>query len=102
MTGAREGPGHRFSDDFLHSKLRVALTWLIAAKISGLLVLVDPWSVQSSDLPKSIFSRATAWLMAGLLAAIWMHYRRVGPSSVLHVAVIALVAANLVSVITAE
>ncbi|MBA3720725.1 MAG: hypothetical protein H0W95_10670, partial [Nocardioidaceae bacterium] len=66
------------------------------------MLLFDPWSIQAQDLPKSLFSRATEWL---LIAALVLLVARFGlacvPRTRLHLLVAAFAAAAVASAVFA-
>ena len=48
--------------------------WLVALKIAGVVLLFDPGTLQVFDLTKSIFSRATEWILAALLILLVLRH----------------------------
>lgn len=96
-AGARRDQGFDASD------LRTAIVAVIALKILALVLVVDPTSLQAFDLPKSLASRALAWVIAGLLAVALLRYgTSVLPRTRLHALPIIAVASVAVSSIFAE
>jgi O-antigen ligase len=80
-----------------------ALVWLVSLKIAGLLLLFDAGAIQAFDLPKSIFSRAVAWLIAAVLVVSVLRFGpRVLPRTGLHIAVASFLVANALSGAVAE
>ncbi|MDQ2914336.1 MAG: hypothetical protein M3T56_13910, partial [Chloroflexota bacterium] len=89
--------------DFEHSTLRQAIVLLVAFKIVGILLFVDPNGLQAFDLPKSLLSRALSFLIAGLLAIAFLRFGlAIVPRTRLHLAVGVFLAANLASGLLAE
>lgn len=88
---------------FDHSIVQQVLVSLVAIKIAGLVLIFDPAGLLSFELPKSLFSRATEWLIAGALLIAFLRYG-VGiiPRTRLHFAVAALVVVSAVSTLFAE
>lgn len=90
-------------EGFDSSLLRGSLVALVTAKVIGLVVIFDPTGFDAFPLPKSVFSRAVAWLLAGLIALALIRYgRAIVPPSRLHPFVAAFVAANVLSAAFAE
>ena len=96
-------PAPRVGPSFDRSWYRRALVWLVAAKIAGIVLIVDTASVQSFDLPKTLYSHATAWLIAGLLIAALVRFGLgIVPRSPLHWAVGAVLLSYALSSALAE
>ncbi|HEY3218996.1 MAG TPA: hypothetical protein VGK15_07900, partial [Candidatus Limnocylindria bacterium] len=53
---------------------RQVLVWLVAVKVAGVVLLFDPGTLQVFDLTKSIFSRATEWILAAMVVVLVMRY----------------------------
>lgn len=88
---------------FDRSILQQVLVSLVAIKIAGLVLIFDPVGLLSFELPKSLFSRATEWLIAGaLLVTILRYGTGVIPRTRLHFAVAALLVASALSTLFAE
>ncbi len=88
---------------FESSWLRLAVVVLVAFKIAGILIVIDPSGVQSFDLPKSLFSRATEWLLLATLALALLRYGwSIVPRTRLHLLVGAFLFANVLSAIAAQ
>src|SRR5205814_2156451 len=67
--------GHaKGADDFSHSSLRTTIAWVVVLKIVGIVLLIDPAGLVVVDLPKSLFSRATEWLLIGLLFLVIVRF----------------------------
>ncbi|MEK6206467.1 MAG: O-antigen ligase family protein [Chloroflexota bacterium] len=91
------------SDAFGTSRLRQLLLFLVAIKIAGILLIFDPWGLQSFDLPKTLFSHTVAWILgATTIAALLVYGAGIVPRTRLHLAVAAYVLANLLSALFAE
>ena len=88
---------------FDRSILQQVLVSLVAIKIAGLVLIFDPAGLLSFELPKSLFSRATEWLIAGaLLITILRYGYGVIPRTRMHFAVAALVIVSALSTLFAE
>jgi len=88
---------------FDRSVIQQVLVSLVAIKIAGLVLIFDPAGLISFELPKSLFSRAMEWLVAGaLLIALARYGLRIIPRSRLHVAVAAIVVVSALSTLFAE
>jgi tetratricopeptide (TPR) repeat protein/O-antigen ligase len=97
------GPTTRPSDDFDTSLLRRFIVWLVAIKIAGMVLVFDPAGLDVFNLPKSLWSRGTEWLVLALLCVALLRYgRTIIPSTRLHLFVAAFVAASALSTIFAE
>lgn len=82
--------------DFSTSGLRQMLVWLVALKCAGLVLLFEPSSLSAFDLPKSVFSRATEWLLVGVIGLSLLTFGlRIVPRTRLHIAIGVLLAANV-------
>jgi len=91
------------ADAFDASPLRQALVSLVAIKIAGIALVVDVAGLQAFDLPKSLFSRALEWLLAGLIVASLARYGpQIIPRSVMHLAIGAVVVASGISAAFAQ
>ena len=91
------------ADDFDSSPLPRALVTVVAGKIAGLVLLIDPAGADEFHLLKSVFSQGTALILAALLGLTLFRFgRAVVPASRLHLFVLGFVAANLLSALTAE
>ncbi|MEK6206014.1 MAG: O-antigen ligase family protein [Chloroflexota bacterium] len=88
---------------FDRSIVQQVIVSLVAIKIAGLILIVDPAGLLSFELPKSLFSRAMEWLIAGALLIAFLRYG-VGiiPRTRLHLAVGALVVVSALSTLFAE
>lgn len=72
--------------DYEDSWIRPAILTIVALKIAGLALVVDPVGLQAFDLPKSLWSRATEWVLAGLvLLALLRFGTGILPKTRLHV-----------------
>ncbi|MGH2499515.1 MAG: O-antigen ligase family protein [Candidatus Limnocylindria bacterium] len=70
----------------------------MALKIAGLILVFDPGGAQAFDLPKSLFSRATAWLLLALILVALLRYgHRIVPRTSVHVFVGAFLLANVLA-----
>ena len=88
---------------FTQSSLRQALVVLVCFKVVGIIVFLDPNGIQSFDLPKSLFSRAIAFVLAGLIVLVVLRYGHwVIPRTNLHLAVGLFLLANVLSAVFAE
>jgi tetratricopeptide (TPR) repeat protein len=88
---------------FESSALHEAILWVLALKIAGLVLLFDPSGAQAFDLPKSLFSRATEWVLAALIVAtVARHGLTIVPRTRLHLAVAAFLVANVLAAVFAE
>lgn len=94
----------RGEDPWLFDPLRRLLVWLVALKIAGLVLVLDPLANQVFDLPKSLYSRSLEWLLAGTLVLVFMRYGlSVVPRTSAHVAAVtALLTANVLATAFAE
>ena len=82
-------------DPFDSSRIRQLLVGLVAIKIFGLVLIFDVSGLQAFDFPKSLFSRATEWLLVGeLIAAVAFYGPAILPRTRLHLAVAAFLLAN--------
>jgi O-antigen ligase/cytochrome c-type biogenesis protein CcmH/NrfG len=76
---------------------------LVALKVAGIIVILDPTGLDAFHLAKSLFSRGMAWLLAALIVIALLRYgRAVVPRTRLHLFVLAFVAANVLSALSAE
>ena len=90
-------PGAR--DAFASSLVRQALVVVLAVKLAGIIAIFDAHALEAFDLMKSLYSRATEWLIVGLLLLLLAQYGSgIVPRTRLWVAVGALVAVNVASV----
>ena len=90
-------------DDYETSPLRQAIVLLVALKVAGIILILDPTGLDAFHLAKSLFSRGVAWLLAGLVAIVLLRFgRAVVPRTRLHLFVFAFVAANVLSALVAE
>ena len=88
---------------FEASLTRLAIVWVVAVKVAGLILIFDPDSASAFEAPKSSFSLATASLLLGLIALAIMQFGLgIVPRSRLHVAVAAFVMASILSSVVAE
>jgi O-antigen ligase/tetratricopeptide (TPR) repeat protein len=91
------------ADDFEKSNLRATLVGLIALKIVGIILIVDPLGLQAFNLPKTLFSHFSAWVLLGVLAASLLRYGPgIVPRAGIHLAVAGFVIASIAAAITAE
>ena len=84
--------------------LRRAIIALVALKIVGLILIFDltARSLQAVDLPKALFSHATAWVLVALLAlSLWRHGLTIFPRSPMHAFAVAIVATQTIAALTA-
>src|SRR2546428_3535023 len=88
---------------FETSTLRRAIVALVALKIAGIILVFDPTGLDVFNFPKSLFSRAIAWILAGLLALVVVRFgRAIIPATRLHLLALAFVAVNVLSALSAE
>lgn len=73
---------------------REFIVWLVALKIAGIVLIFDPGTLQVFDLTKSIFSRATAWILAALVILLLVRY---GAAAIPRVPVLAFASIYLVT-----
>jgi O-antigen ligase len=91
------------ADAFDSSLLRQVVLLLIGVEIASVILIVDPWGLQSFDLPKALFSHALTWCLAATLLAVFLRFgRAILPATRLHIAVGGLLAANIASLVFAE
>ncbi|MBI3522184.1 MAG: O-antigen ligase family protein [Chloroflexi bacterium] len=100
------GPRLRAAGELIQSSLiRRAIVWVVALKIVGL-VLVFDWSlrsIQGIELPKSIWSRTTAFVLLALIGMLLFRYGRAAlPRSVWHIPAVAYVIVVALSALVAE
>ncbi len=96
----RKGPALASFDS---SWLRRVLVRVVALKLVGLILLFDPMGLEAFDVPKSVFSRATEWLLvAGLVLAFARYGAAILPRTKLHLAVVAYIAASVLAAVFAE
>ncbi|MDQ2915080.1 MAG: O-antigen ligase family protein, partial [Chloroflexota bacterium] len=94
---------HALVDAFELSRLRQIVLLLIGIKIAGVILILDPWGLQSFDLPKALFSHAASGLLVAALLATFLRFGwGVLPFTRLHLAVVAFLAANIASVLFAQ
>ncbi|MDQ2915542.1 MAG: O-antigen ligase family protein, partial [Chloroflexota bacterium] len=94
---------HPLVDPFESSRLRQIVLLLIGIKIAGVILILDPWGLQSFDFPKALFSHAASGLLVAALLATFLRFGwGVLPSTRLHLAVVAFLAANIASVLFAQ
>jgi O-antigen ligase/cytochrome c-type biogenesis protein CcmH/NrfG len=90
-------------DPWSSSTERRALVALVAIKIAGIVLIFDPFALETFNLPKSLFSRAVAWVIAAVLLSAFVRYgRAILPRSPVHVAVGALLLVTALSGLFAE
>jgi len=90
---------------YLRSRLRRAVVAVLCAKVVGLILLFDYGSrmLSAIDMPKALWSRATEWVLLGLLTVLLIrHGGRLFPRTRLHLAVIGVIVANIASTVLAE
>lgn len=88
---------------FEASPLRRAVVVTVALKIAAIVLVLDRAGLDVFDLPKSLVSRAFAWVLAGLIvAAVVRHGPAIVPRTRLHLFVIAFTLANALSAVFAE
>ena len=86
------------ADRFESSLLRQTILFVLAIKLSGILLVFDPWGLQVFDLPKSLFSRATATVLAVTIVAALMRFGpAIVPRTSLHLAIGGVLVANVIS-----
>ncbi len=91
------------SPTFESSWPRRALVWLVAFKVVALVVVFQPFGLQSFDLPKVGWSRAGEWLTVAVLALALARYgTSIVPRTKLHVAVLAFLVVNGLATVLAE
>src|SRR6266849_8542947 len=89
-------------DDFESSALRRGLVLLVAVKIAALILLFDPTG-GDPFLAKSVFSQATAVLIAAVLGfAVFRFGPAVLPRTRIHFFVAAFVVVNIISTLGAD
>lgn len=83
--------------------LRRLIVALVALKVAGIILFFDPYGLQAFDLPKTLFSHALAWIIAGcLLVALLRHGTAIVPRTPLHLVVAAYAAVVGLSALGAE
>ena len=88
--------------DFAGSTVRRAIVALVALKLAGIVLVIDPQGLQSFDFPKSLFSRALAWLIGGCIVIAFVRYGAgILPRTRLHLFVAGFAAAATLSAIVA-
>jgi O-antigen ligase len=88
---------------FDQSALHFLIVSLVTIKVAGLILIFDPVGLLSFELPKSLFSRALEWLIAGALLIAFVRYGfGIIPRTRMHFAVAALVAVGALSTLFAE
>jgi len=105
VNGSRiaKAPIDTASDAFEASPLRQILVTLVTLKIVGILLIFDVGGLQAFDFPKSLFSRAFEWLLAGVLVvALFRHGMGIVPRTRLHIVAVAFVLVYAVSALFAE
>lgn len=91
------------AEAFDGSTLRTVLVALVVVKVVGLILLVDPRAAEAFEVPKSLFSRATEWLIAAVLVvAMVRHGTRIIRLTYLHLWVVLVVAVTALATATAE
>ena len=91
------------ADEFDTSWIRQALVLLVSAKILVLAIAFDAAGLQAFDFPKSLLSRATEWILAGLIILALLRFGMgIVPRSPLHFAVAAYAFAVLISAAASE
>jgi O-antigen ligase/tetratricopeptide (TPR) repeat protein len=72
--------------------------WIVTLKCAGLVLIFDLASISAFDLPKSLFSRATEWLLLAVIVLGLLRFGiRIVPRTKLHVAVVLVLVANLIA-----
>src|SRR5437899_522432 len=86
------------------SWLRKAIAVAVVLKVMGLILVVD-WTARATnpfDLPKSLYSRALEWVLLALLLAAFVSWgTSVLPQTRLHLLVVGILAAAVLSTLTA-
>jgi O-antigen ligase/tetratricopeptide (TPR) repeat protein len=83
--------------------LRRVIVGLVALKIAGLILAFDPHGLQSFDLPKTLYSHAFGWLIAGAIAiALVRHGPGIVPRTPLNLFVILYAAIAALSALRAD
>lgn len=83
--------------------VRHALVSTVALKAAGLVLVVDVLGLQAFDLPKSLFSRGLAWVLAALIVlALARHGAWILPRTWLHLPVAGFLLANVASTLFAQ
>src|SRR5437870_11699397 len=96
--GSKESRRKSLRKAFRDSSLRISLVYLVALKIAGIALFFDPAGIEVFDLPKSLFSRALEWLIAGLLSLLLLGYgTAIVPRTRLNFAVGLVLIANALS-----
>ena len=91
------------TDEFDASSIRQALFRVVALKIIVLTLAFDPGGLQAFDYPKSLLSRATEWLLAGLILLALLRFGLgILPRTRLHLAVAAYALAVVASAAAGE
>lgn len=102
MTAART-TATAADGQFESSWLQLAVVFVVALKIAGILLAIDANGLQTFDLPKSLLSRAAEWALAALLAlSLARHGWSIVPRTRLHLLVALFLFANVLSTIAAQ
>jgi len=89
--------------DVASPALRRVIVALVALKVAGLILVVDPHGLQSFDLPKTLYSHAFGWLIAGAIGiALLRHGAGIVPRTPLNLFVILYGAIAALSALRAE
>ena len=91
------------AEEFEGSWLHLAMLLVLTLKVAGVVLLFDPGLREAFALAKTQWSRAGEWVLLGLLTlALITHGSRVVRRHPLHLAVGAVVAANVIAAATAH
>jgi len=100
--GSRRGRQADATRGFEASAHRRAIVYLVVVKIAGLILIFDAAADQAFELPKTLFSHGTAWLLAAAMGTAVLRWGTgIVPRHPLHVVVGALVAVNAASAVAA-
>ena len=89
--------------DVASPALRRVIVALVALKVAGLILVVDPHGLQSFDLPKTLYSHAFGWLIAGAIGiALLRHGPGIVPRTPLNLFVVLYGAVAVLSALRAD
>jgi O-antigen ligase len=95
----RPATGH---DAYASSIIRQGLVVVIALKLAGVIAIFDAHALEAFDLMKSLYSRATEWVIVALIVLLLIRYgTAIVPRTWLWAFVVAFLAANVASVVFA-
>ena len=107
MTRTRHAPtaltAESADDPFIRSRMRRAAVGLLCLKIVALPILFDRSADVAFTVPKALFSHASAYLLAAVIAGLALRFRASAHwRSPLHLAVLAYVVVNIAATAIAE